>query len=352
MGAPLRRRRDDVTATSKLRSWQPSQDTDSFAHPPDRAIVDALHDPEVLRQNRVTGIGFWQQRYDLEQAGFPRGQRLQGSRIANDDVRVIGRIEKSIIAFDEDRAELLDEAIKIVDVANPEDGLELLSKDFIRDAHFLHFFPATRMNDDGVGKIEPTMLKGLEQLEPYEKREAKNQEWLPPVPFDEAQHIAFDDIQVRIQRENGLGAELHHSQHACATRCQHPWIRNDLSGVDDKQRQPACAQDRTEYRHETTGLPLGGLCVHNNPARLLTCRSTGLQCEGWLRRRGQFKPLEQCCRQIGDFFYLCKGLATRIGGVKYVPIRDTALIVMTRELRKTTQQERRVLAIRDRECRS
>src|SRR5207244_1847816 len=108
----------------------------------------------------------------------------------------------------------------------------------------------------------------------------KNQEWLPPVPFDETQHVVFDDIQIRIKRENGLGAELHHSQHACATCRQHPWVRNDLPRVNDKERQPTSAQNRTEYRDETPGLSLGGLGVHNDPARLLTCRSTGLQREG------------------------------------------------------------------------
>jgi hypothetical protein len=72
----------------------------------------------------MAGIGSGQQRDNLDNALFADLRGLPAVRSSDDDVGEVGRIQQSVRAFDEDRADLLDEAIEVEDVGQIEPALE------------------------------------------------------------------------------------------------------------------------------------------------------------------------------------------------------------------------------------
>ena len=72
----------------------------------------------------MAGIRAGQQRDNLDNALFSDVRGLPAMRPSDDDVGKIGRIEQSVRAFDEDRPDLLDEAIEVENVGQIEPALE------------------------------------------------------------------------------------------------------------------------------------------------------------------------------------------------------------------------------------
>src|SRR6202035_1388307 len=106
---------------------------------------------------------------------------LPAMRPSDDDVGKIGRIEQSVRAFDEDRPDLLDEAIEVENAGQIEPMLERGPEFGVGDLLRFELFPTAGMNEDCVRKIDLSVGEGPVKLVPNEKGKAENEKRLGAV---------------------------------------------------------------------------------------------------------------------------------------------------------------------------
>src|SRR5579872_938913 len=186
LSAPAGSRGDHVAAASQLRFRRAADNADGLAETAARSGVDRRHDAQVLGQHAVTGIGTGQQRNDLDDALFSNLGRLPAVRPSDDDVGEVGWIEQSVRPLNEDGADLLDETIKVENVAEIESALERGAELGVGDALRLELFPSPRVNEDRVRKIELAVGKAPIKLVPDEKGEAENEKRFAPMRAEES----------------------------------------------------------------------------------------------------------------------------------------------------------------------
>src|ERR1700679_328291 len=143
-----RSRGDSVAAASQLGLRGATDNTDRLAETAAPSSVNRRDDAHVLRQHAMAGGRAGQQRDNLDDALFANISRLPAVWSPHDDVGEIGRIQQSVRAFDEDGADLLDEAIEIEDVGQIEPAFERSPELGVGDLLRFELFPAARMDED------------------------------------------------------------------------------------------------------------------------------------------------------------------------------------------------------------
>src|SRR5215472_12423542 len=143
----------------------------------------------------MAGIGSRQQRHNLYDAFLSDLRRLPAVGLADNNVGEIGRVEQSVEPFDEDGADLLDEAIEVEDAAEIEPALERRAE--LGVGHLLRFelLPTARVNEDRRRKVERPIGEGAVELVPNEKGEAENEEGRRAVGANES----LDKLPVKVQ---------------------------------------------------------------------------------------------------------------------------------------------------------
>ena len=174
-------RGDHVAAAPQLRLGGAPGNANGLAETAARSGVDRRYDAQVLRQHAMAGIGSGQQRNNLDDALFSDLHRLPAVRSPDDGIGEIWRIEQSVRAFDEDGADLLDEAIEVVDVGQIEPALERCAEFGVGDLLRFELFPTARVNEDRVRKIDLSVGEAAIKLVPNEKGEAENEKRLASI---------------------------------------------------------------------------------------------------------------------------------------------------------------------------
>ena len=177
--------RDHIAAAPQLRLRRAPDNPDRFAETTARSGVDRRDNSHVLGQHAMARIGSRQQRDNLDDAFFSDVRRLPAMRPSDDDVGEVGRIEQSVGALDEDRPDLLDEAIEVEDVGQVEPALERRPEFGVGDLLRFELFPTARVNEDRVGKIDLAIGEAPIELVPNEKSEAENEKRFGAVRPDE-----------------------------------------------------------------------------------------------------------------------------------------------------------------------
>src|ERR1700722_20284149 len=150
MSSLYRSRGDHVAAAPELSLRRATDDPDRLAETAASSSVNGRDDAHVLGQHAMTGIRTGQQRHNLDNALLSNLCRLPAVRPSDDDVGEIGGIEQSVRAFDEDRPDLLDEAVEVEDVGQIEPALERGSELGVGDLLRFALFPPPRVNEDRV----------------------------------------------------------------------------------------------------------------------------------------------------------------------------------------------------------
>src|SRR5258707_641922 len=107
------------------------------------------------------------------------------------------------------------------------------------------------------------------ELVPDEKGEAENEKRLVAIGADKSLDKLLIHVQLRIEGEGRLGAELHHSQNAGAARREVGGFDHVLR-VDRKKRHAAAAENGTERRDQSFGLTSRRLVIDDDAARSLS----------------------------------------------------------------------------------
>ena len=151
-------------------------------------------------------------------------------------------------------------------------------------------------------------------------------------------------IQLRIERESRLGAELHHAQDAAAAGGKVGWLDHILR-VDREERQTAASQNGAEGGDQRLRLTPRRLVVDDDAARPLSGRAA--RAHDHRRKRGalQLHLLEQAYRQIGNLGDRAIGLKAAPGRIEDPLIFGALLVMIARELIEPFEQKRLLLGL-------
>src|SRR5579862_207124 len=125
----------------------------------------------------MTRIAQGQSAQYLDHTRLSWRRHLPGLGITNQNVREIGRIQQTILAFQKYASNLFHHSVKVVDAPQTgglaKTGLEF----FVADCLRLEFLPPAAVNQDAVGKVQAQAVHTLEKVLPNHEGEAEQQEW-------------------------------------------------------------------------------------------------------------------------------------------------------------------------------
>src|SRR5271154_693811 len=338
---------DHVAAASQLRLRGASGNANRFAVASTASSVDRRHDTQILGQHAVSGIGSGQQRNDLDHPFLSDPRRLPAVRPPDDDIGEIRRVEQSVRPLNEDGADLLDEAIEVEDVREIEPPFQGGPELGVRDLLRLKLLPSAGVNENGGRKIEFAVGEGPVKLVPNEKRKAEDEKRLLAVRAYERLDRLPVDLQLRVEGEGGLGAELHHSENPAAAGGEVGWL-DHVFRVDRQEREAAGSENWPKRSDKRFRLAARSLIVDDDATRPLARRAARAHHE---RRRGRaFKLhfLEQADRQIGNLRDVAIGLEPAPCGVEDPRVFGAPLVVMTGELVQPFEKDRLLLRLTQR----